>query len=46
VAATLPRFVAIGASGSEGLDDVRVLLNLLQKPVQAIVMVVLHRPSD
>ena len=46
MAAVLPHFVAIGASGAEGLDDIRSLLNLLQKPVQAIVMVVLHRPSD
>ena len=44
--ATLPIFVAIGASGAEGLDDIRTLLNLLQKPVRAVIMVVLHRPSD
>jgi two-component system chemotaxis response regulator CheB len=43
---TLPNFVAIGASGVEGLNDIQTLLNLLLKPVQAIVMVVLHRPSD
>ncbi len=43
---TLPRFIAIGASGSEGLGDIRRLLALLTKPVPAIVMVVLHRPSD
>ena len=43
---TLPRFIAIGASGSEGLDDIRRLLALMAKPVPAIVMVVLHRPSD
>ena len=41
-----PSFVAIGASGAEGLDDINSLLNLLRKPVQAIVMVVLHRPTD
>ena len=41
-----PRFVAIGASGAEGLDDIRALLHLLRKPVEAVVMVVLHRPSD
>ena len=41
-----PRFIAIGASGSEGLDDIKTLLNLLQSPVHAVVMVVLHRPSD
>lgn len=42
----LPYFVAIGASGSEGLDDIGDLLHLLEKPVHAVVMVVLHRPSD
>jgi two-component system chemotaxis response regulator CheB len=40
-----PWFVAIGASGSEGLDGIKTLLNLLQRPVQAVGMVVLHRPS-
>ena len=44
--AALPRFIAIGASGAEGLDDIRTLLALMPKPVPAIVMVVLHRPSD
>jgi len=42
----LPYFIAIGASGGEGLDDIGDLLCLLAKPVQAVVMVVLHRPSD
>ena len=46
VSPTLPRFVAIGASGAEGLSDIRELLSLLRKPVGAIVLVVLHRPSD
>ena len=41
-----PSFIAIGASGWEGLDDIKALLNLLQMPVPAVVMVVLHRPSD
>ena len=41
-----PRFVAIGASGAEGLDDIKTLLNLLLSPVHAVVMIVLHRPSD
>lgn len=39
-------FVAIGASGSEGLDDIKAILQGLRRPVKAIVMVVLHRPSD
>jgi two-component system chemotaxis response regulator CheB len=42
----LPMFVAIGASGSEGLDDIRDLLGALPATLDAIVMVVLHRPSD
>ncbi len=41
-----PRFIAIGASGAEGLDDIKTLLNLLPSPVHAVVMVVLHRPSN
>lgn len=41
-----PMFVAIGASGSEGLDDIRDLLGALPATLDAIVMVVLHRPSD
>ncbi len=41
-----PAFVAIGASGSEGLDDIVELLQALAKPCPAVVMVVLHRPSD
>jgi two-component system, chemotaxis family, protein-glutamate methylesterase/glutaminase len=41
-----PFFVAIGASGSEGLDDIIAVLRALAKPVPAVVMVVLHRPSD
>ena len=30
----------------EGLHDIQMLLKLLRTPVQAVVMVVLHRPSD
>lgn len=41
-----PAFVAIGASGSEGLDNIVELLQALAKPCPAVVMVVLHRPSD
>ncbi len=39
-------FIAIGASGSEGLNDIKTLLCALPRPVSAVVMVVLHRPSD
>jgi two-component system chemotaxis response regulator CheB len=38
--------VAIGASGSEGLGDIKALLAALPIDLKAIVLVVLHRPSD
>ena len=41
-----PFFIAIGASGNEGLNDIRDLLGALITPIEAIVMVVLHRPTD
>ena len=41
-----PYFVAIGASGREGLDDIQRLLSSLSRGTRAVVMVVLHRPSD
>jgi len=41
-----PHFVAIGASGSEGLRDLRELLELLPADLPAVVLAVLHRPSD
>jgi len=44
--ALLPNFVAIGASGSEGLQDIQDLLVALGSSPPAIVMVVLHRASD
>jgi two-component system chemotaxis response regulator CheB len=42
----LPFFVAIGASGGEGLDDIKRLLSALPSTLPAVVLVVLHRPSD
>ena len=42
----LPYIIAIGASGGEGLQDMVDLLNVLPKPLAAIVMLVLHRPVD
>src|SRR4051812_29835620 len=39
-------YVAIGASGGEGLHDIRALLRALPHPLAAVVMVVLHRPVD
>lgn len=38
--------VAIGASGSDGLDDIKALLAALPADLPAVVLVVLHRPSD
>jgi two-component system chemotaxis response regulator CheB len=42
----LPPIVAIGASGGDGLDDIRALLAALPWPVPAVILVVLHRPVD
>jgi two-component system chemotaxis response regulator CheB len=41
-----PWFVAIGASGGEGLEDLRALLNAFPKDLPAVVLAVLHRPID
>ena len=41
-----PWFVAIGASGSAGLDDIKTLLNESPASLNAVVLVVLHRPWD
>lgn len=38
--------VAIGASGGEGLEDIKALLAALPADLPAVVLVVLHRPSD
>jgi two-component system, chemotaxis family, protein-glutamate methylesterase/glutaminase len=43
---TRPWFVAIGASGAEGLSDIKELLAWLPVPIPAVVLVVLHRPWD
>jgi chemotaxis response regulator CheB len=43
---SLPVFVAIGASGSDGLDDIKALLSALPNPIPAVILVVLHRPVD
>lgn len=39
-------FIAIGASGDEGLDDIQNLLSYLSRRTRAVVMVVWHRPND
>jgi two-component system chemotaxis response regulator CheB len=41
-----PWYVAIGASGAEGLRDIRILLSQLPIDLNAVVLVVLHRPWD
>lgn len=41
-----PFIVAIGASGGEGLGDIRALLAMLPADLPAVVLVVLHRPSN
>jgi two-component system, chemotaxis family, protein-glutamate methylesterase/glutaminase len=38
--------VAIGASGSAGLSDIKALLAALSPGINAVVLVVLHRPFD
>ena len=41
-----PHLVAIGASGADGVRDIIDLLRALRKQPAAVIMVVLHRPSD
>ncbi|MCW6512250.1 chemotaxis protein CheB [Lichenifustis flavocetrariae] len=41
-----PWFVAIGASGGKGLSDVQAILSLLPRSLEAVVLIVLHRPWD
>lgn len=41
-----PFIVAIGASGGEGLTDIKDLLAALPIALPAVVLVVFHRPSD
>lgn len=44
--AALPWFVAIGASGSDGLRDIQDVLHALPPALDAVVLVVLHRSWD
>lgn len=39
-------FVAIGASGAEGMSDLLALLRSLPSPICGVTLVVLHRPWD
>ncbi|WP_157091466.1 hypothetical protein [Methylobacterium nodulans] len=41
---TGPWFVAIGASGNKGLDDIRAVLRELPPSLNAALLIVLHRP--
>lgn len=41
-----PFLVAVGASGAEGLQDIRDVLAALPQGLNAVVLVVLHRQSD
>src|SRR5689334_24693957 len=41
-----PYIIAIGASGCDGLAEIKALLAGLPDPLAAIVLVVLHRPWD
>ena len=39
-------YVAIGASGRDGLADIKTLINSFPARLAAVVLVVLHRPSE
>ena len=39
-------FVAIGASGGDGLDDIKAILRELPPALNAVVLIVLHRRWD
>jgi len=39
-------FIAVGASGAEGLGDIKQLMSELPSSLPAVVMIVLHRPWD
>jgi two-component system chemotaxis response regulator CheB len=41
-----PWYIAIGASGAQGLNDIRTLLSQLPVSLNAVILVVLHRPWD
>lgn len=41
-----PWYIALGASGREGLDDLRTLMAALPADLPAVVLIVLHRPWD
>jgi two-component system chemotaxis response regulator CheB len=41
-----PWYIAIGASGAQGLSDIQILLGQLPASLDAVILVVLHRPWD
>ena len=41
-----PWFIAVGASGSDGLTDIKALLGNLPADLDAVILVVLHRQWD
>ena len=41
-----PWIIAVGASGADGLGDIKELLGALPSTLAAVVLVVLHRPWD
>lgn len=41
-----PWFVALGASGGDGLNDIQAVLRELPRSLPAVVLIVLHRPWD
>ena len=44
---SIPAFyVAMGASGREGLNDIKALISVLPPRLNAVVLIVLHRPSE
>jgi chemotaxis response regulator CheB len=43
---SLPPVVAIGASGSHGIADIKAVLSELPRDLAAAVLIVLHRPVD
>lgn len=43
---SLPWYVAVGASGAEGLQDIFDLLTEMPITCNAVFLVVIHRPSD
>lgn len=39
-------FIALGASGGDGLQNIKEVLHAIGRPTNAVVMIVLHRPFE